>query len=483
MQVFDTEAIFLAFEDPVARELALTAGIIGAQMSRIAAWALAGLSLGVTSSADAGEGADAGADDPGATFAELTHAAQGARAIARVAVSATLPSDHPTGRPRAFQPIEDPSLHAFDDFYAALARTDAGDVGAMTRVIHMGDSSIGHDGLPHAIRRRLQDRFGDGGPGFLLLTRYSPNYASKVARFSSRGKWDVCYIAYLCRSDGHYGLGGHVFRGGPGASATVKTRAKGRYGANASHFELWYATSPRGGRATFRVNRGSAVVLDTRAEAVGSRWARLHTTLGANQATLRVESGPYVWAYGVVLETDGPGIVWDTMSMIGAYTKRLHGFDADHIAEQVKHRDANLLVLNYGGNDLRRLVTGRVNTEQYEAELSATIALLRRGKPAMSCLVVGVIDHGRSGDASVTRSHIKAMVSTQRRAAFGNGCAFFDSVAAMGGPGSIRKWKRRRPALAAPDLKHLTQAGRALMGARIVAALLAGYEAQLPPVP
>ncbi|MEM6996301.1 MAG: hypothetical protein AAF721_37685 [Myxococcota bacterium] len=416
-------------------------------------------------------------DDPGAAYAEPTDAARGARAIAHFAVAPALPDDYPTGTPRPYQPIEDPTGHALEHFFAALTRTDAKEPGALTRVMHMGDSSIGLDGLPHAIRTRLQDRFGDGGPGFLLLTRYNPNYASKVARLSSGGHWDVCYIAYRCRRDGGYGLGGHVFRGQPGSTATIRTRRRGKYGTEASRFELWYATSPRGGKATLTVDDGDPVIVDTRGDTVAARWTTLSADRGGHALRLRVDGGQYVWAYGVVAETEGPGLVWDTMSMIGAYTKRLHAFDDAHIAEQVAHRDANLLVLNYGGNDLRRLVSGRAEAAEYQAELSQTIVKLRRGKPEMSCLVVSVIDHGKSGDKTVRRHHIKTMVAAQRKAAFDNGCAFFDSVAAMGGPGSVRKWKRRRPALAAADLKHLSPRGRDLMGARIVASLLARYEA------
>jgi len=418
-----------------------------------------------------------GDEDPGELYARTDPAAVGARALVQAALPPTLSASHPRGTPRYFQPIEDPTGHALDHFYAALARTDAGVEGALTRVSHMGDSSIGLDGLPHAIRRRMQDRFGDGGAGFVLLTRYSPNYNSRVVRFGASGQWDVCYIAYRCRSDGRYGLGGHVFRGKPGARAKIQTRRGGTHGTRAAHLELWYATSPHGGRATFGVSGGAQVQVNTRASAIESRWADLDVEPGPQTVSLRIDTGRYVWAYGIVSETEGPGVVWDTMSMIGVYTPRLAGYDDAHIAEQVAHRDANLLVLNYGGNDLRRLVAGRVSADSYRDELAAVVAKLRRGKPEMSCLVIGVIDHGRSGSRTVRRRHTQAMVQAQRDAAFASGCAFFDSVAVMGGAGSIRAWREHDPPLAEPDLKHLSVAGRDLMGGRVFAALLAGYEA------
>jgi hypothetical protein len=42
--------------------------------------------------------------------------------------------------------IEDPTGRALDRFYAALRRTEGRAPSAVTRVLHMGDSSIGLDG-------------------------------------------------------------------------------------------------------------------------------------------------------------------------------------------------------------------------------------------------------------------------------------------------------------------------------------------------
>src|SRR5690606_30049734 len=125
---------------------------------------------------------------------------------------------------------------------------------------------------------------------------------------------------------------------------------------------------------------------------------------------------------------------------------------------------------------LRRIVTKSLTGEDYAGELRKVLAMLRAGKPSMSCLVVGVIDHGRSGNQTVQSRHIETMIDAQRQAAHAEGCAFFDTVAAMGGPGSITKWRKRTPPLAEPDLKHLNHRGRDLMGKLLYDALFAGYQ-------
>ncbi|MCA9698372.1 MAG: hypothetical protein KC431_12660, partial [Myxococcales bacterium] len=161
--------------------------------------------------------------------------------------------------------------------------------------------------------------------------------------------------------------------------------------------------------------------------------------------------------------------------MIGAFTKRLLGWDAAHIAAQVGHRDPALIVFTYGGNDLRRIVTGSLDEDGYVAEAGAVIDLVRAGKPEASCLVTSVIDHGRSGTYAVAPEHVATMVAAQRRVAFEKGCAFFDTWQAMGGPNSIHAWLKASPRLAEPDLKHLNHRGREQMGQWIHEALLAGY--------
>ncbi len=369
------------------------------------------------------------------------------------------------------------SVTALAPFYAALAASEASAEtmpDAVVRVLHMGDSSIGLDGLPHALRSRMQQRFGDAGPGFVFVDRFSRNYDTQVANLNAAG-WDICYIAYLCQKDGHYGLGGHIFRSTGTAWSQIGPPRRGRFGRDVSRIELWYAASPRGGLLRLRVDRDAPQTVDTNAPTLVDRWHEVHVDRGEHTIELRSGGNGRARVYGIVLENEGPGVVWDTVSMSGAMVRRLHGYDDHHIASQVAHRDPNLLVLNYGGNDLRRFVTRSVTPAAYKEEYRTVVRKLRAGKPGLACLVVGIIDHGRSGPYDVEPRHTAAMVAVQREVAAEEGCAFFDSVAAMGGLGSVHRWLSQRPRLVEPDLKHLNRRGRDHMGGLIYAALLSGY--------
>jgi hypothetical protein len=423
-------------------------------------------------------GSGAGPHAPGSTVAvQLTHDALGVPFADPSRVTAELPANHPPAEPREFQPVEDPKGTLLP-FYEALARTDAKQAGAITRVTHLGDSSIGHDGLPHAIRTRMQDRFGDGGAGFLLIDRaaINTNYSSKVANIATTTAWEACFITNLCKRDGRYGLGGHTFWANGEASSVISTRPDGAYGTTVSRIELWYLAQPRGGRIKLKVDRQEPEVIPTLADAPEDRWHVVDLEPGAHRITVSAAGGGQTRAYGMVLETDGPGLVWESVSLIGAFTKRLNGYDTDHIAGQIAHRSADLLVLNFGGNDLRRLVGGSVTPEEYTQEYGEALDRLKAQRPTQPCLIVGVIDHGKSGTYTVAPAIVDSMIDTQRKVAFDHGCAFFDTVAAMGGAGSLRKWRERSPSLAEPDLKHLNNRGRDLMGKLMYQALVAGYE-------
>lgn len=374
------------------------------------------------------------------------------------------------------QPLNDPSGTALDPFYAALAELDEGGQ-RMVRVTHIGDSSIGNDGLTRTLRARMQERFGDGGPGFLLMGRYSSNYRPASVVYSSWG-WRDCYIAYGCKGDGHYGLGGVTFDAqGPSKTRVQTHRPRpDQYvpGTHFSHVELWLAARPHGGKLKVKLDGKWVREVDASAETLTDRWEAFDVPDGPHKLEVR-GVGKRTRAYGFVLETDGPGLVWDAMTMIGSFTRRLRNWNAEHIEAQVRRRDPDMLVFSYGGNDLRRVVARGLTREKYQEEYRQVLRKVRAGKPDAACLIVGVIDHGRSGKQKVEPKHVDVIIGAQKDLAAEEGCAFFNSYEAMGGPGSIFRWRKSRPSLAEPDLKHLNPRGRVKMATMMYEALMTGY--------
>ncbi|MCA9663325.1 MAG: hypothetical protein KC486_33655, partial [Myxococcales bacterium] len=176
--------------------------------------------------------------------------------------------------------------------------------------------------------------------------------------------------------------------------------------------------------------------------------------------------------YGVTMERELPGVVWDGMAQIGAFTNRMLEFDAAHLKAQLDHREADLAVFMFGGNDMIR----KIKMSTYEGEYREVIKHVKGARPEMDCLVMAPLDHGvRDGARIMSKPVVERMVKAQRAAAEAEGCAFFDTWTAMGGDGSAGRWFKRKPRLMGGDLGHATGKGHQVIGELFYRALLAAY--------
>lgn len=364
-----------------------------------------------------------------------------------------------------------------DYFFSRLTLTELRKPKAVTRVGHWGDSVLGDDGVTHAIRRRLQRRFGDAGHGFHVLGRYNVGYMHRGVRFSDEGGWHKCEIIFNCESDGFYGYGGVSSHSGGGGTSVWATAKEGP-GSAVSFFELWYLKHPEGGKFQVKIDGKVAGLIETRAESPVSGWRGFPVEDGAHEFEVRAIGGGSARGFGVLLEREGPGIVWDGLALIGSFTQRLDYQEPKHIAEQIAHRNNDMLVFMLGGNDVQREKMDLYRTMQpYEEEYTRVIQKFRAGKPEASCLVMSLTDHGeRVGRVGIrTRRIVPKLVASQRKVAEAQGCAFFNTFEAMGGDGSIGRWFYANPRLAGADFSHPTSAGHEVIAELLVRSLMHGY--------
>lgn len=373
------------------------------------------------------------------------------------------------------QALELPSPTALDRFLGKLTRTDLGYAGAITRVSMWGDSAVANDNVSSAARFEMQRRFGDAGHGFHLLAKPNASYKHKGVRFAGGETWSRCYIINKCRSDGRYGLGGTTVWSAGGAESRYRTEIELGFGRKLSRFEVWYAAQPNGGTIRVKVDDQEPQTIATAADALEDRWEAFEMEDGAHDIRVRASGGGQVRLYGVVMERDVPGVVWDGMEQLGAFTSRMLHFDPDHIRDQIAHRQSDLLVFMFGGNDLQM---PKHRHEQLEKDLRQVLQRFRAMPDPPACVVMSPVDHGeRNGQRVVSVATMEPVVAIQRKVALEEGCAFFDTYAAMGGEGSAGRWRRGDPPLISGDLAHLTHAGQKLIGRMLYLALMKEYAA------
>jgi lysophospholipase L1-like esterase len=281
---------------------------------------------------------------------------------------------------------------------------------------------------------------------------------------------------YASLRPGLYGYGGVQARGKGGDTATFSTVSDGELGRKVSRFELFYQRFRGAGSVELKVDGKRVKLLETRGD-LEDAWEVIEVPDGAHALSLRVV-GSAVRLYGVTLERTLPGVVYDSLGLVGARADRLLNSDRAHLQAQIAHRAPDLLVLGFGGNES---ANKWLNIEQYQRELTDVVQAVRGGQRAMSCLLLGPLDQAERDERGriVTVPVLPKIVDTQRRVALQQGCAFFDAYAAMGGSGSISKWLKKRPRLATSDLRHATPAGYDVIGDMYYKALLKAFAAYL----
>jgi lysophospholipase L1-like esterase len=372
--------------------------------------------------------------------------------------------------------VEDPTGKALDAFYTQLAKTKAKEKGAITRVMHYGDSVITSDFISGTMRRRLQTEFGDAGHGFLLTANpWEWYFHNDVGHGSSEG-WSSSRITGPTVKDAMYGLGGVTFTGHPGNHAWFSTAegAKAKYGKKVSRFDVYYLETPNGGDVEVKLE-GNTETFSTKGESdpPASKIKSFTCTDGEAKLTLRVTAGnPRL--FGVALERDEPGVVYDALGANGSRAELLKQIDDAHLKEQMDLRKPNLIVLQYGTNESEAPFFLK---EPYERNLTAVVEKMKKAAPNASILIASPLDRAEKDDNGnmKTKPIIKKMVESQRNVAVAEGVAFFDTFAAMGGEGTMATWVKR--GLAGSDLTHPSPQGAEIIGELFYKSITTGFEA------
>lgn len=368
--------------------------------------------------------------------------------------------------------IEDPTGHALDAFYAELAKTAAQQPGAVTRILHYGDSVLTSDYISGTMRRKMQAEFGDAGHGFLLLANPWEWYFHNDVTHGASDGWTSSRITGPLTNDGMYGFGGVSFKGTVGATAHFGTSAgSNTHGKNVSRFDVYYLETEGGGDVDARVGDHTER-FSTKGSTKASRVKSIEVPDGEAKLFLRVVSGnPRM--FGVVLERDRPGVVYDAIGINGARAELLNGIDGKHWAEQFELRRPSLVILQFGTNESEALGV----PASYEKTLTAVVEKVRAAAPEASILVASPLDRAETSENGALRTKpvIEKLVAAQRSVALATKVAFFDTFEAMGGNGTMAKWAKK--GLCGGDLTHPTPAGAEIVGDLFYKSLASGFEA------
>jgi len=402
------------------------------------------------------------------------------------APASTPPGQHPVGPnaalripPEAYagmtRPIESPD-DALSFFHRRLRAVAMREPGAIARIALYSVSTNGADRVSSTVRQALQARFGDSGKGWVPIAPGWQWQQHLDVRWSQEGRWRTFVVNRGGAPSNRYGFGGVVAsRRTLRVASLFGTATRGPVGAHVGLFRLFYQAFPEGGNVALSVDGGTEARLPTQSATLEDRVHDIHVTDGAHELRVGLSDGD-ARLYGVVMERENPGVVVDGLMLIGAFTRVLLNNDAQHWQGQIAQRQPDLLVFWLGDNESVADSMG-FDPTRFRNDYGEVIRRARQGRPEASCLVMSVLDSAVSEDGVFrSRRRIPRVVAAQRQVAQDQHCAFFDSFAAMGGPGAIVRWVRSSPRLASGDYQHLTEAGSRVLGALLYKALLKSYD-------
>jgi lysophospholipase L1-like esterase len=422
----------------------------------------------------------------------------------------------PPPEPVGPQLLEVPS-GALDPLYTALALAESGDAAGRADVLFFGDSHTAGDLLTGYLRHSLQARFGDAGRGF-VLAGHPPikYYTQRDIQCASSGRWTAEQGGKRHASEPFGMAGVRVHSEDKGALAWVESCVGCKTGGDVDRFDVYYLRTKASGTLGYKVDDGDWHKLATKLVppavasagdvAIGSTppgdtvaaTLTVPVDTGHHKITMRPQGGGPVELFGVALERNHPGVLVDSLGVVGRRLAHLFHWDWNVIGPQLAQRDPSLVVIQYGTNEAD---DPDLELDTLARQYDAVIARIRQHAPRAAILVLGppdmavrsrgkLCDHlppppanadGTPGEIDPacqwrTPAVLPQIVEVERQAARRNGVAFFDTFTALGGADHMDEFFHQEPSLAYGDHVHFTDKGYQRWGQALLEHLLAGYD-------
>ena len=348
----------------------------------------------------------------------------------------------------------------FDAFFEELA----GAYAKRVNIVHYGDSQIEEDRISSSLRDRLQTRFGGGGTGILPAATYytvreSVSASAELTSFLVFGPEETK------AGNNSYGPRGQFVR--LDSTVTVSFRPA-RKSSQPSRFFNRLTVYGSGSLAISCKGRtqktiSAAVINCNSFELPDSSINASVTISGAGDI------------YGISLFNDR-GVSVDNIPMRACSGTVFTAINRLQLEEYFKDSGTAMVILQYGGNGVPYLKTGKAISE-YCDMLERQIQRVKSVAPQAAILFIGPSDMATSVNGKrQTYPHLSEFVDSLKAGVTASGAAYWDMFSAMGGEGSMVGWVKGQPALAGPDYIHFTVAGAEKMGGMLADELIERYD-------
>src|SRR5262245_27717236 len=282
---------------------------------------------------------------------------------------------------------------SLDGLYAGLAAAERAEPAGRTLMLFFGDSHTAGDSMTSRLRVTMQSRFGDAGRGLVAAGRPpTRHYYQRDVRYGVSGNWHSSVGGH--RGDAEpFGIAGlRVFGASKGAQLWVETCPDCQAGTSVAQLEILYYAAPDHGLLRYRVDNAAWQTLQTKTAPIEPPHPA-RTVIGVpdgpHRLTLEHGGQGAIDLFGVVMERMKPGVIVDSLGVVGRRLGSLRSWDWSIIGEQLATRDPRLVVLQYGTNEAD---DPDLDLEALARYFDDTILRIRAAAPTAGILILGPPD-------------------------------------------------------------------------------------------
>jgi lysophospholipase L1-like esterase len=363
--------------------------------------------------------------------------------------------------------------------------------GASLTILQIGDSHTSADFLTGALRRRLQQRYGNGGPGYITAGRPHIGVLSSTVKINVSPNWTYQAIQKSDNVEAFWLSGFNAVASAPGEALTFAANAPMTFDS----IEIEVVRQPGGGAIDIVMDGAVKKSYDLNGEKVEPVVLRLLPSGGptdhVRQLEIRTRTGGSVSIASVAIYNRQSGVSYNSIGYPGATVDLLNKFDQALLADDLRRINPQIVVLSFGTNEAfkRNLDLARY-AQNYEKAIDRIKAVL----PAAEIVLIGPPDGderaphcpGKSAEAACRPGvleapppspaagaappkpadcdwhplpKLEAVRDVQRQIAERRGFAFWNWASIMPGECAAHRWVRASPALMEPDHVHFTVSG------------------------
>jgi len=328
-------------------------------------------------------------------------------------------------------------------------------------ILQFGDSHTAADFFTGEVRRLLQERYGDGGPGYINAGKPRAGVRSAAVNMTTSPGWTYSALQKSEAGADFYLSGFTAQATHSGETITASARQSMPYDL----IEIEVSTGPKAG--AIRVGLDTLEPFEKSLETsspdhiVYRFMPADDSTSGLRQLSITTTDDRPVKISSIGIFNRHYGVSYSNIGFPGATVELLNKFDTQLFSDELKRLQPQIVVIAFGTNEG---FDDNLDIDRYRARYQEVIRRVRANLPNAAIVMVGPAQGGRKAAAGGSCEYpnppkLARVRAAQKDIADREGAAFWDWWGIMPAQCGAHAWRSMEKPLMAADHIHFTPEG------------------------